>query len=82
MELMPDPSLHITREVFESSVTMAKLALLALGVDKGKAAEAVAEFRRRDRTRLKAQFKSGDMHAGAQHSFGGADSDDLILDEG
>ena len=81
MALMPDASLHITREVFESSVTMARLALLALGVEKDKAAEAVAEFRRRDRIRLKEQFKSGDMHAGAQHSFGGVDSDDPILDE-
>jgi glutathione-regulated potassium-efflux system protein KefB len=79
--LMPDASLHITREVFESSVAMAKLALLELGVDKDKAAEAVAEFRRRDRARLKSQFKSGDMHAGAKHSFGGVESDDPILDD-
>ena len=82
MALMPDPGLSITREVFESSVSMAKQALLVLGVEPEKAIEAVAEFRRRDRTRLKAQFKSGDMHAGAQHSFGGVDSDDPILDEG
>ncbi len=82
LELMPDTGLHITREVFESSVTMAEQALLALGVEKAEAGEAVEEFRRRDRTRLKAQFQSGDMHAGAQHSFGGAGSDDRILDEG
>ena len=82
LALMPDAGLGIIREVFESSVVMAQKALLALGVEKEKAAEAVAEFRRRDRVRLKAQFKSGDMHAGAQHSFGSVDSDDPILDEG
>jgi glutathione-regulated potassium-efflux system protein KefB len=82
LALMPDPSLHITREVFESSVTMAEQALVALGVDKAKADEAVAEFRLRDKTRLKAQYKTGDMHAGAQHSFGAVESDDPILDEG
>jgi glutathione-regulated potassium-efflux system protein KefB len=82
LALMPDPGLHVTREVFESSVTMAEQALLALGVVKTKADEAVAEFRLRDKTRLKAQYKTGDMHAGAQHSFGGVESDDPILDEG
>jgi monovalent cation:proton antiporter-2 (CPA2) family protein len=82
LELMPDASLNITREVFESSVLMAEQALLALGAGKAKADKAVSEFRRRDRDRLKIQFESGNMHAGAQHSFGGADSDALILDDG
>jgi glutathione-regulated potassium-efflux system protein KefB len=81
IELMPDAGLHITREVFESSVSMAENALLALGVDTDKAKKAVSEFRRRDGKRLTAQFESGDMHAGARHSFGGADSDNFALDE-
>jgi hypothetical protein len=60
---------------------MAENALLALGVDTDKAKKAVSEFRRRDGKRLTAQFESGDMHAGARHSFGGADSDNFALDE-
>jgi glutathione-regulated potassium-efflux system protein KefB len=82
IELMPDASLNITREVFESSVTMAEQALLALGEQKGRANQVVSEFRRRDKARLDAQFQSGDMHAGAQHSFGGQESDAVVLDDG
>ncbi len=81
MELMGDASLKITREVFESSVTMAEQALLALGEQKGRASRVVSEFRRRDQARLDAQFEAGDLHAGSRHSFGGVDSDDTILDD-
>jgi glutathione-regulated potassium-efflux system protein KefB len=76
MELMGDESLTITREVFESSVLMAKQALLALGIGPEKTDQAVTEFRLRDETRLKAQFETGDMHAGAQHSFGATASNE------
>jgi glutathione-regulated potassium-efflux system protein KefB len=41
----------------------------------------VREFRTRDTTRLRAQFETGDMHAGQRHSFGGDDSDDFLLDQ-
>jgi glutathione-regulated potassium-efflux system protein KefB len=41
----------------------------------------VSEFRRRDKARLEAQFSTGDMHAGAQHSFGGQESDAVVLDD-
>jgi glutathione-regulated potassium-efflux system protein KefB len=78
---MHDASLHITRELFESSVTMAEHALLTLGVKQDDAAKAVSDFRARDTARLAAQFATGDMHAGAQHSFGGRESDDAMPDD-
>jgi monovalent cation:proton antiporter-2 (CPA2) family protein len=81
MELMPDPEIGIVREVFESSVRMAMDGLRELGADKPLVERVVREFRTRDRTRLQAQFESGDMHAGQRHSFGGDDSDDFLLDQ-
>lgn len=81
MELMPDPEIGIVREVFESSVRMAMDGLRAMGAEKQLIETAVREFRSRDSTRLRAQFETGDMHAGQQHSFGGDDSDDFLLDQ-
>ncbi|MGL5837784.1 MAG: cation:proton antiporter [Sphingorhabdus sp.] len=82
IELMAEKSLNITRELFESSIQMAEDALAALQVSRNVRQKAIAEFRRRDRERLAQQFDTGDMHAGARHSFGGGDSDDFVLDEG
>lgn len=82
LALMPDGGLRVTREVFESSISMAQQALLELGASDSAAMQAVDEFRRRDGTRLAEQFASGNMHAGAQHSFGGDDSDEFALDKG
>lgn len=81
MELMPDAEIGIVREVFESSVRMAMDGLRAMGAEKPLIETAVREFRMRDSTRLRAQFETGDMHAGQQHSFGGDDSDDFLLDQ-
>ena len=82
LALMPDGGLRVTREVFESSISMAQQALSELGASDSAVIQAVDEFRRRDGTRLTEQFASGSMHAGAQHSFGGDDSDDFALDKG
>jgi monovalent cation:proton antiporter-2 (CPA2) family protein len=82
LALMPDDGLRVTREVFESSISMAQQALSELGASDSAVIQAVDEFRRRDGTRLTEQFASGNMHAGAQHSFGGDDSDDFALDKG
>ena len=82
LALMPDDGLRVTREVFESSISMAQQALLELGASDSAVMQAVDEFRRRDGTRLTEQFASGNMHAGAQHSFGVDDSDDFALDKG
>jgi glutathione-regulated potassium-efflux system protein KefB len=82
MDLMPEPSLNIVREVFESSVKMATDALVALNISANVREAAIAEFRRRDHARLQEQYSTGNMHAGSRHSFGGGDSDDFVLDEG
>jgi monovalent cation:proton antiporter-2 (CPA2) family protein len=81
MELMPDAEIGIVREVFESSVRMAMDGLRAMGADKPLIEGAVREFRTRDTARLRAQFETGDMHAGQQHSFGGDYSDDFLFDQ-
>jgi glutathione-regulated potassium-efflux system protein KefB len=81
MELMPDAEIGIVREVFESSVRMAMDGLRVMGAEKPLIERAVREFRTRDATRLRAQFESGDMHAGQQHSFGGDYSDDFLFDQ-
>ncbi|MCF8472996.1 MAG: monovalent cation:proton antiporter-2 (CPA2) family protein [Sphingomonadaceae bacterium] len=79
MLLMQDDGISIMREVFESSIRMSADALKFFGTDRKKIHEIILEFRRRDRSRLKAQFTSGDMHAGRRHSFGGDDSDDFLI---
>lgn len=81
LELMQDAEIVIVRELFESSVKLAIEGLKSLGVDKQQIKRIVGEFRTRDRTRLLAQFDSGDMHAGQRHSFGGDDSDEFLLDQ-
>ncbi len=81
MGLMPDSEIVTIREVFESSVRMAIDGLKSLGTTKDAITTIVKEFRRRDKARLKAQFESGDMHAGQHHSFGGEESDDYLFDQ-
>ena len=79
LKLMEDDGISIMREVFESSIRMSADALKFFGTDREAIHDIIAEFRRRDRDRLKAQFSSGDMHAGKRHSFGGDDSDDFLI---
>jgi glutathione-regulated potassium-efflux system protein KefB len=81
IRLMPDAEISIVREVFESSVRMSVDALKSLGTSKDNITNIVQEFRRRDKARLRAQFETGDMHAGQHHSFGADDSDDFLLDQ-
>jgi glutathione-regulated potassium-efflux system protein KefB len=75
LKLMPDDKLVIVREVFESAVQMASIALKEIGVDSDSVEHITREFRHRDSTRMREQFDSGNMRAGSQHSFGTADSD-------
>ena len=79
LKLMEDDGISIMREVFESSIRMSADALKYFGTDREVILDIIAEFRRLDRSRLKAQFNSGDMHAGTRHSFGGDDSDDYLI---
>ncbi len=64
IKLMDDDSLHIVREVFESSVKLAKDALISLGDDAGDIADVITEFRREDAERMSMQHNSGNMRAG------------------
>jgi glutathione-regulated potassium-efflux system protein KefB len=75
LKLMPDDKLVIVREVFESAVQMASIALEEIGVDSDSVEQITREFRHRDSTRMREQFDSGNIRAGSQHSFGTADSD-------
>ncbi|MFO0111075.1 MAG: sodium:proton exchanger, partial [Sphingomonadaceae bacterium] len=79
LSLMKDSGIDIMREVFESSIRMSADALKYFGTDREKIQDIIQEFRHRDRNRLKAQFTTGDMHAGTRHSFGGDDSDDFLI---
>ncbi len=78
--LMQDGDLRITRELFESSISMAGDGLRALGFDEERVIRIIDEFRTRDTARLKAQFDSGNPRAGAEHSFGLAGSADFVPD--
>ncbi len=64
IKLMDDASLHIVREVFESSVKLATDALIALGDDAGDISDVIAEFRQNDAQRMVLQHKSGNLRAG------------------
>jgi glutathione-regulated potassium-efflux system protein KefB len=77
MALMPDATLSITRELFESSVQMAENGLKTLGFKAPDIQKIVGEFRTRDAKRLNAQYESGNMHSGGEHSFGVEDSADF-----
>lgn len=79
LKLMEDDGISIMREVFESSIRMSADALKFFGTDRQAIHDIIAEFRRRDRDRLNAQFTSGDLHAGRRHSFGGDGSDDFLI---
>ena len=62
------------RELFESSVKLAYVALLRTGIDPVMADRVVEEFRRRDCERLERQMEEGNLHAGKHLSFGGVES--------
>ncbi|MET3826936.1 CPA2 family monovalent cation:H+ antiporter-2/glutathione-regulated potassium-efflux system protein KefB [Sphingomonas sp. PvP055] len=51
----------IVREVLESAVRMARLALLQVGVDQAEIDRSEDRYRREDRERLKAQVEAGDI---------------------
>lgn len=71
LELMQDENLYVQREVIESSIAMAATALEAIGGKEADVAEVVAEYRRRDGERLKAQFDSGNLRIGMPNSVYG-----------
>ncbi|MBB4087370.1 cation:proton antiporter [Sphingomonas carotinifaciens] len=63
LKLKGSPAAYVVREVLESAVKMARLALTSLKVDIGEIDRTEAMYRARDKERLAAQYASGDLRA-------------------
>ena len=63
LKLKQAPVNGVVREVMESAVQMARMALDCLGIDDSAIDQAEETYRARDRERLRAQHESGDLHA-------------------
>ncbi len=81
MELMHEDSIKTYRELFESSIAMARDTLADLGFEETKRDKIVSEFRRRDKLRLQAQFTERNLETGHNHSFGSIMSDSFDIDD-
>jgi CPA2 family monovalent cation:H+ antiporter-2/glutathione-regulated potassium-efflux system protein KefB len=57
------PAAGVVREVLDSAVRMARMAMQSLGVAEAEIDRTEDLYRARDRERLKAQLESGDLHA-------------------
>jgi CPA2 family monovalent cation:H+ antiporter-2/glutathione-regulated potassium-efflux system protein KefB len=69
MKMAGGPVTGAVREVFESAVCMARLALDEIGVDLAEIDRSDNEYRSRDAERLKAQSDSGDIRAGLDRAI-------------
>ena len=63
LKLKGAPVAGVVREVLDSAVRMARMAMESVGVDIEEIDRTEALFRARDRERLKAQIESGDIRA-------------------
>ncbi|MES2441589.1 MAG: cation:proton antiporter [Pseudomonadota bacterium] len=63
------PIAGVVREVMESAVMMARLAMEAVGVDQHEIDKSESEYRKRDAARLKLQKETGDIRAGRDGMF-------------
>jgi CPA2 family monovalent cation:H+ antiporter-2/glutathione-regulated potassium-efflux system protein KefB len=63
LRLRDAPVAGAVREVLDSAVRMARMAMQSLGVDESEIDRTEDLYRARDRERLKAQLESGDLHA-------------------
>ena len=63
IRLEATPAKYIVREVLESAVKMARLALLELEISREDIDRAEAMYRARDKERLKKQIETGDIRA-------------------
>ena len=63
LKLRGAPVAGVVREVLESAVRMARLAMESVGVDREEIDRTEALYRQRDRERLKAQLATGDIRA-------------------
>ena len=63
LRLKGGPAAYIVREVLESAIKMARLALGSLKIDHAEIDRIETMYRTRDKERLAAQLESGDLHA-------------------
>ena len=63
IELSGSPMRYAVREVLESAVSMARMALENMEVDRGDIERAEAMYRARDRERMGRQIETGDLRA-------------------
>ena len=69
MKLKGAPVDGYVREVLDSAVTMARLAMDCVGVDEGEIDRTEDEYRKLDAKRLALQIDEGDIYAGRQAMF-------------
>jgi CPA2 family monovalent cation:H+ antiporter-2/glutathione-regulated potassium-efflux system protein KefB len=75
----------VVREVFESAITMARRAMLSVGVDEVEITKTENGYRKNDLARLYVQKESGDIYAGRdilERVFSGAAADDIEAEAG
>ncbi|AOH84820.1 sodium:proton exchanger [Sphingomonas panacis] len=65
IKLKGSPAAAVVREVLESAVKMARLAMASLDIDEEEINRSEAHYRARDKERLKAQLDSGDFRTEA-----------------
>ena len=63
VKLKNGPANYVVREVLESAVRMARLAMEGLGIDRGDIDRAEDMYRARDKERLRIQVEAGDVRA-------------------
>ncbi|MBB3345916.1 cation:proton antiporter [Sphingomonas sp. BK069] len=63
VRLKPGPARAVVREVLESAIRMARLAMEGLGVSPAEIDRAEQMYRARDRERLRIQIEAGDIRA-------------------
>jgi CPA2 family monovalent cation:H+ antiporter-2/glutathione-regulated potassium-efflux system protein KefB len=63
LKLKGGPATAVVREVLESAIKMARLAMEAVGVDDQEIARTEDFYRQRDRERLRLQYEAGSLEA-------------------
>jgi glutathione-regulated potassium-efflux system protein KefB len=69
MRIGATPVAGMVREVYESAICMARMAMTALEIDELEIADAEEQYRRVDKDRLARQSEAGDLHAGKDMMF-------------
>jgi CPA2 family monovalent cation:H+ antiporter-2/glutathione-regulated potassium-efflux system protein KefB len=82
LKLRGAPVAGIVRELLESAVKMARLAMQAAGVDVEEIDRTEDLYRARDRERLKAQIETGDLRAKVDRMIQGPEPDPETVAEG